>query len=215
MKLGFIGGTGNLGYGLAVRCAINGHEIMIGSRDEEKATHAAQSIREAVPAANVTGGTNAVVAEAMDILILSLPFAALEGTLPGLACMAEGKIVLDTTVPMQYGKPPVYTAPAEGSAAQLAERLLPGSRIVSGFHSVSAASLAGLSKQLDCDALVCGNDEEAKQLIMSIMQEFIPRVFNAGPLFNAQTLERITPLVIAMNQIYKKRHIGIKVSGIE
>lgn len=214
MKLGFIGGTGNLGFGLAVRCANAGHEILIGSRSEEKGLEGAEKIKEILPQANVCGSSNNKIAEAAELLFLSIPFVGQEGILPGIEPYTRGKIVVDTTVPMVYGKPPVYNIPPSGSAAENVKRLLPEAIVVSGLHTVSAASLTDIGMELDCDALVCGDNDEAKETIIRLCGSFIPRIFNAGPLSNAQSIERMTPLVIGLNQIYKKRHIGIKLSGI-
>lgn len=215
MTLAFIGGTGNLGFGLAIRCAQAGHEIKIGSRSPEKAEAAAARIRELVPNATVVGDTNEKAAQGSKLIFLALPFAAQKDILPSIAPYTEGKIVIDTTVPMIFGKPPVYDTPSAGSAAENVKTLLPGANVVAGFHTVSAASLAEPGRQIQCDALLCGDDDAAKETVSEIARVFIQRVFDVGPLCNAQSIERLTPMLIGLNQRYKKRHIGITLSGVE
>ncbi len=216
MKIAFIGGTGNLGYGLALRCAAAGETVFIGSRSVEKAQEAAQRLNQELGAAQrpVVGMENGAAAADAELIVISLPFAAHEGTMPTLAAACEGKVVLDTTVPMQYGKPPIYIVPESGSAAQGVHNLLPGAKVVSGLQTVSAASLAQKDCALACDALICGDDDDAKQLITQTFSKFIPRIFDAGALSQAQALERLTPLFIALNQRYKRKHIGLQLSNI-
>lgn len=215
MKISFIGGTGNLGYGMALRCAVAGYEVLIGSRESEKAENAAKSLNELVePAIPVRGGGNPAVAAEADLVVISLPYVAHKDTLPLLVEAAKGKVVLDTTVPMVYGKPPVYSAPEAGSAAQGVQNVLEFSKVGSGFHTMSAASLSEKDRVLDSDALICGDDQEAKELVSGIFNAFIPRIFDIGALSQAQSIERLTPLVIALNQQYKRKHIGIKLSNV-
>lgn len=216
MKIAFIGGTGNLGYGLALRCAKAGEYVLIGSRDAAKAEEAALRIRDELKETpcSISGVTNKEAAEAAEVIVIALPYAAHSTLLPDLADSCKGKTVLDVTVPMAYGKPPIYTAPETGSAAEGVQSLLPEAKVVSGLHTVSAASLAEADRILECDALVCGNDEEAKQMIIDLFTRFIPRILDIGALSQAQSIERLTPLVIALNQKYKRRHTGIRFTNI-
>ena len=149
-----------------------------------------------------------------ELLFISLPYAVQADMLPAIAPFVKNKTVVDTTVPMQYGKPPVYTAPDEGSAAQKVQKLLPEAIVLSGFHTVSAASLVEIDRKLDCDALICGDNNDAKDIVTGICGKFIPHIVDAGSLENAQSLERLTPFVISLNQIHKKKHIGIKITGL-
>lgn len=216
MRICFIGGTGNLGYGLALRCAIAGYEVFIGSRTMEKAEEAASKMNEEAGKIDykVVGGLNEEVAAIADLVVISLPFAAHADTLPKLKDICAGKIVVDTTVPMAYGKPPVYTDPESNSAAEGVQKALSGSKVVSGFHTISAASLSEKDRVLDCDALVCGDDLEAKEFVIKTFEAFVPRILDIGALSMAQSIERLTPLVIALNQQYKKRHVGVKFCNI-
>ena len=216
MKIAFIGGTGNLGYGLALRCAKAGEDVLIGSREAAKAEEAAQRIQDELKcgSCSVKGLTNKEAAETAEVVVIALPYAAHLALLPDLADACEGKTVLDVTVPMAYGKPPVYIAPEMGSAAEEVQSLLPKAKVVSGLHTVSAASLAEVDRTLECDALVCGNNEESKQLIIDLFKQFIPRILDIGTLSQAQSIERLTPLVIALNQKYRRRHTGIRFTNI-
>lgn len=214
MKIAFIGGTGNLGLGLALRCAKAGHEVFIGSRNVKKAKETESTLLTQIPEAFVTGDSNEVVAGLAELVVIALPYAALADVLPNIASQCNRKLVLDTTVPMKYGKPPIYKAPDVGSAAQEVALKLPGSNVVSGLHTMSAASLSNLDYVLDSDALICGDDKDAKDTVIKIFSEFIPRIFDAGSLNNANAIERLTPLVISINQIYKRGHVGIKLTNI-
>lgn len=215
MIIGIIGGTGNLGYGLAVRWAQAGFSIMIGSREKGKAEESAESIAKLLPDAVVSGESNEVVASKASVVVLSIPFSGHKNILSKLEPYVIGKIVLDTTVPIVFdNKSPMYDLPEIGSAGEGVQNLLPNAKVVSGLHTVSAGLLTELDHQIDCDSLICGDDSGAKQVITDLGAKIGLAIFDAGPLGNAQSLERLTPLIIGLNKKYKRKHIGLKLTGV-
>lgn len=215
MKISIIGGTGNLGKGLAIRLAQVGHHIILGSRTEEKAINSANEIKEMIPGIEIEGMGNSQAAQRGEAIILSVPYKSLEETLVSIKEQAAGKVVVDTTVALIPGKPPTTQQLPEGSAAEKAQHLLGDNvQVVSAFHTISAHLLQELNHELSGDTLVAGNDKEAKQLVMTLAEEIGLRALNAGPLKVSSTLEKVTALVIGMNIRYKKKSIGVNFSNI-
>jgi NADPH-dependent F420 reductase len=214
VKIGIVGGTGKLGYGLALRLGRAGHQVLIGSRHKAKALETARKMQEMDVGMKVSGSSNPEIAGEAELIILTIPFAGQEAILQSLAENTVNKIVLDATVPLVFDRFPRYAPPEEGSAAQAVQKMLPKARVVSGLHTISAGLLADVQAEIEGDALICGDDEEAKKRVGEIMQDIGLRCFDAGPLSNAQILERITPMLIGLNKRYKRRHVGIKLTGI-
>lgn len=214
MKIAVIGGTGNLGYGLALRFGQAGHEVTIGSRTAERAQAAAEAASAALGGRPVNGAENHAAAAQGEIVILSVPFEAQAATLQAISGAVQGKVVVDATVPLAEGDPTRVEMPPEGSAAERAQALLPGARVVAAFHHVGAKALTRLDRPIETDVLVCGDDSAAKQAVLGLMEALGTRGIDCGPLRQAQALERITPLLIGLNIRYKKRHAGIRISGL-
>jgi NADPH-dependent F420 reductase len=217
MRIGIAGGTGQLGYGLALRFLTVGYEVVIGSRQREKAEEAASKLKtESQQGDNavVRGGTIEECAQQSDIIFLAVPFAAQLATAQKLYPACIGKVVVDTTVPLMPGNPTeihvMYCSAAEGVQTALSAE----TKVVSGFHTVSHTLLSNLEKELEGDVLICGDDDAAKQAVVEIAKKIGMRGIDAGPLTNARTLERITPLIIGMNKRYKRRHIGLHFTGL-
>jgi NADPH-dependent F420 reductase len=214
LKIGIIGGTGNLGYGLALRLGQAGHEVIIASRTTDKAVQAAAEASSALGGLIVRGMDNVSAAQEAELLIVTVPFAAQGATLESIRSAAATKIVVDATVPLTEGDPTRVTMPPEGSAAERAQRLLPESLVVAAFHHIGAKALTKLEKPIDTDVLVCGDDPRAKAQVLGLMEALGTRGIDCGPLHQAQTLERITPLLIGLNIRHKKRHTGLRVTGL-
>jgi NADPH-dependent F420 reductase len=214
MKIAVIGGTGNLGYGLALRFGNAGHLVIIGSRTAEKAVAAAAEANGHLGREAVQGLENGAAASAADLVIVAVPFEAQEATLAAIREAVQGKVVVDATVPLASGDPTRAEMPPEGSAAERAQRLLPGANVIAAFHHVGAKALTNLQKPIDTDVLVCGDNQEAKSVVMPLMEALGTRGIDCGPLRHAQALERITPLLIGLNIRYKKRHTGLKLTGL-
>jgi NADPH-dependent F420 reductase len=214
MKIGFIGGTGEEGMGLAYRFCTAGHACVIGSRAIEKAAAAIAELHEKDATLAVTGGTNNDAAEA-DIVVVTTPYSAQAATLPPLASRLAGKIVISTVVPMAFeGGRASLTAVPEGSAAQQEQALLPESTVVAAFQNLSARKLLK-GGPLDADVVVCADDAEARKQVMKLAEAIEGvRGVNGGALANSQMVEGITVLLVSINRSYKTQ-AGIKIAGIE
>jgi 8-hydroxy-5-deazaflavin:NADPH oxidoreductase len=213
-----IGGTGALGYGLAVRLARAGQAIVIGSRKPERAEEAAAKLRQAVPGAEIEGLPNGEVAKRGPIVFLTVPFRAQSETLTNLKeALAEGQLLVDCTVPLAAaisGKATRTVGVWQGSAAQQAQEMAPdGVTVISALHTVSAPVLAG-DEPLDEDVLICGDRKADKGRVAAVI-ELIDglRAVNAGPLEQARIVESLTALLIGINGRYKT-HAGIKITGL-
>jgi NADPH-dependent F420 reductase len=213
-----IGGTGALGYGLAVRWARAGQPVVIGSRKLERAQEAADRVRSQVPDAGVEGLDNADAAAKGEIVFLTVPFRAQSETLTNLkGALREGQILVDCTVPLAAaisGKATRTVGVWQGSAAQQAQEMAPdGVTVISALHTVDAGKLAG-DGALDEDALVCG-DRKADKARVAKLIELIHglRAVNAGSLEAARITETLTALLIGINSRYKS-HAGIRINGL-
>lgn len=214
-----VGGTGALGFGLAVRLAGGGVPIVIGSRDAERAREAAQRARRQIPEGSFSGAENADAVTDAELVILSVPFRSQSETLTNLKhALREGQLVIDATVPLAAavsGKATRTLGVWQGSAAQQAQEMVPeGVRVVSAFHTVSAALLTDLDHRLDEDVLVCGNRREDKARVAELVDRVDGlRAVDCGPLEMARIVEQFTPLLISINVRHKTR-AGIKITGL-
>lgn len=217
--IAIIGGTGPAGMGLALRWALAGETIIIGSRDEQRAQVAAAAIQhKAGDQAHISGMENGAACAAADILMLTVPFEGQAGILKQLKPeIPEGSILIDATVPLAAavgGRPSRPLGVWQGSAAQQAAELVPkGVSVVAAFHNLSADLLNG-DAPLDCDVVVCSDDPDAAQLTRELAAK-IPgvRAIDGGKLENARIVEQITALLIGLN-IRHKGHSGIRITGL-
>ena len=213
-----IGGTGALGYGLALRWARAGQPVVIGSRKPERATEAAEKVRAAAPDAEVEGLENAEAAGRGPIVFLTVPFRAQSETLTNLkGALSEGQILVDCTVPLAAaisGKATRTLGVWQGSAAEQAEEMAPdGVTVVSALHTVSAPVLAG-EDPLDEDVLICGDRKADKARVAELIEGVQGlRAINAGALETARIAESLTALMISINTRYKT-HAGIRITGL-
>ena len=213
--IGFIGGTGPEGRGLALRFAMAGEEVIIGSRDEERAQAAAQDVLDRVPGIPVRGAANSVAAREADTVFVVVPFAAHRDTVASLADPLAGKIVVDVVVPLAFEKGRASAvALEEGSAAQQAQRLLPDARVVGAFHSISAHDLLQPDAVVDCDVVVCADDAEARDRVMALA-ELVKgvRAIDGGGLASSRSVEALTALLLNINRVYKGR-AAVKFVGL-
>ncbi len=223
--IAIIGGTGDQGKGLALRWAKKGFEIVIGSRDRERARAASAEARATLKAfgadnVDLDGATNADAAATAQIIVLTVPFAAHISTLKEIReKIKAGSLIVDVTVPLEPavgGKPTRILGVWAGSAAEQCRELAPeGVQVVSAFQNVGAEALARLDREVECDVIVCGDDKEAKQRLRPLVAA-IPgcRYIDGGPLANSRTVEAITALLIGFNIRYKT-HTGLRITGIE
>jgi NADPH-dependent F420 reductase len=212
--ISIIGGTGNLGTGLALRWARAGYRIIIGSRTADKAESAANELQQRVADASVTGMSNREAATAGDIVVLTVPFAHQQPTLEDIRTCLAGKILVDTTVPLVPPKVARVQMPAEGSAAIRAQQIV-GEEIdvVSAFQNV-AAELLSADQVPECDVLVAGNKAACRETVVELAEQAGFRAWHAGPLQNAAAMEALTSVLIFMNKRYDGSHTGIRITGI-
>ena len=213
--IGFIGGTGPEGRGLALRFALAGEKVLIGSRDEGRAREAAESLAGDAPDGSVEGKANADVALESDIVFIAVPYAAQRPTLEGLKEHLNGKLIVNVISPLTFEKGQAGAIRVEaGSAAQEASEILPDSAMVAAFHNVSAQELLVPDMSLETDVIVCSDVSEAKQKVMALAETISGvRAVDGGGLSNARYVEDLTALLLNINRIYKS-HSMIKIVGI-
>jgi len=214
-----VGGTGALGFGLALRFGRAGVGVVIGSRDAARAQEAAQRASQAVPEGSFDGLDNAQAAAETEIVILSVPFRNQSETLTNLkGALREDHLLVDATVPLAAavsGKATRALGVWQGSAAQQAQEMAPdGVRVVSAFHTVSAALLSDLEHELGEDVLICGDRRADKEKLAELV-EMVPglRAVDCGRLEMARIVEQLTPLIISINARHKAQ-AGIKITGL-
>jgi NADPH-dependent F420 reductase len=224
-RIAIIGGTGDLGLGLALRWAAVGVPIVIGSRDSARAMQAADKVREKAATigtgeVSVEGRVNAEAAFSADIVVVTVPFPAQGATLRDIkGSLQEKTLVVDATVPLAAtvgGKPTRVLGVPQGSAAEQAREIIPAANpVVAAFHNVSAGALADLQHHLDCDVLVCGDDDWAKERLFPLIRLISGlRPVDAGPLESARIVESLTALLIGVNRRYKIPHAGLRLTGL-
>jgi len=215
--LAVIGGTGAEGSGLVVRWAAAGYPVIIGSRSREKAANVAAELTSDLPPGSVPiiGDENGAAAAAGDLIVLSVPYAAQEGTIAQIVSGCQGKVVVTVGVPLKPPKVSTVWRPEGGSAAEEAQAQLgSGVRVVAAFQNVSAAHLKDLSHEVDCDILVTGDDKEAKAIAVELATAAGMYGVDAGPLANASVVEGLTALLIGVNIRNKIKSSGIRITGI-
>jgi 8-hydroxy-5-deazaflavin:NADPH oxidoreductase len=215
-----IGGTGSLGYGMAVRLGDAGLPVVIGSRDPERAKAAAERATQAVPGGDFRGEGNPEAAASADrLVIVAVPFGSQLATLKAVSDhLRPGQVVLDATVPLGPavgGRPTQLVGVWAGSAAQQTRSAVPANvGVVSGLHTLSAAILADLGEGLDQDTLMCGDKAEDKRVVAEILSKVSGlRVVDAGRLETSRMVEGLTPLLIGIN-IRQKTHTGIRITRL-
>jgi hypothetical protein len=213
--IAILGGTGHEGSGLGLRWAKAGHTVLIGSRAAEKAQAAAAELNAKLGRDLVRGLENAVAAQAAEILVLTVPYAAHAATLEAVKEAAQGKILIDVTVPLVPPKVSRVQMPAAGSASQEAQNLLGlNVKVVTAFQSIGAEHLKDADHPIDCDVLVCGDDKDAKAVVIQLAADAGMRAWDAGPLANAVIPEGLTSVLISLNLKYKVKASGIRITGI-
>jgi NADPH-dependent F420 reductase len=209
MRIGIVGGTGKLGSALAARWSRAGHAIVVGSRDAQKAAAHAETLR-AGGTGDLQGSDYAGAAGAVDVVVLTVPYAAHDEAVRAIRDAAAGKVVIDATVPLHPPKVDRVQLPPGQSAALEAQALLgAGSAVAAALHHVSAAHLADASHEMAGDVLVASDDAQAKAVTMSLVADLGMRGLDAGPLANAIALESLTPVLIHLNRVYKSRGAGV------
>ena len=208
--ISLLGGTGDLGTGLANRLLKAGYKVIIGSRTLEKAQHAERSLGK-----NTKGLLNKDAALQGEIIILTVPFAHQRGIVEECKTELKGKLFIDTTVPLMPPKVATVQLPREGSAAEITQNILGDDvRVVSAFQNISAELLQS-DKEIDCDVLVCGNKKEWRQEVIDLVNTLGMKGWHAGMLPNSAAVEAMTSVLISINKHHAISHSGIKVTGLK
>jgi NADPH-dependent F420 reductase len=237
MKIAILGGTGNIGKGFALRWGQK-HEIIIGSRDLEKAEAVAVEYNEVLEkyghVASITGTDNRTAAEKADIVVVAIRYSQLGPVMEMIRPFIENKIIISVVVPMEknmcYISPgakhltvPIeskefnseyfcFSMPESGSAAQEIQKMLPeNAELVAAFHTVPAKKLANLEMELDYDIGVCGNSMYSKEIVFGLVKDISNmRPLDVGPLETAAMVEALTPLLINVAARNEMKDVSLK-----
>ena len=214
MKIGIVGGTGDIGEGMAMRLSPF-FDVIVGSREADKAEQTcklgSETLKKRGLDCSLKGVSNQSAVDDADIVILAIPFKHLTGTLETLHGF-ENKIVVSPVNPMEKCDHFVFVPPAEGSAALLIKRLIPKeARICSAFNTIAANKWKALDEELTYSVPVCGDDADAKRQVMDIVNKVSKlQAFDAGPLAVSSMVEALTPLLLNIARYNKMRDVGIQ-----
>lgn len=220
-RIAILGGTGAQGFGLALRFAKAGSRVVIGSRDPERANQAVARAKGKLGAhVEIRGARNSEAVKECNVIFLTVPFEAVVGTLRDVrTSFKKGDILVDVTNPLASsigGKPTKTICVWEGSAAQFVRHIVPEYvPVVAAFKNVTAEALKELESQVDCDVIVCGDDDESKREVMRLAEKVTGvRAFDGGGLENSRVVEDLTALLIGFNIRYKVLKAGLRVTGV-
>lgn len=215
--IAILGGTGDLGSGLAYQLARAGYKITIGSRSADKAQHAAQALLKDAPGTCIRAAANPEAAAGAEVVIMTVPFASHGRIIDSVKDSVQGKIFVDTTAPLVPPKVMRVQLPPGGSAAKAAqERLGEDVRVVSAFQNIAATHLRGDDlSEVACDVLVCGNNPEARQVVIELAQDIGLTAWHAGAIDNSVVPEALTSILIFLNKKYRLDGAGFRITGTE
>ena len=205
MKIAILGGTGDIGEGLALRLAADtSHRVVVGSREAEKAETKAEEYTTELESrgldAAVTGGDNAAVAADAKIVILAIPPYHVGDAVEAVtASLADGDVLVSPATGMKRDEDGFhYHKPGAGSVTRIVADAAPeGVAVVGAFHNLAAGRLANLDAELGVDTLVIGDDADAKETVADVAEGIDGlRAFDAGGIANAPEIEGLTPLLI-------------------
>jgi hypothetical protein len=210
-----LGGTGKEGKGLTYRWAKAGYRILVGSRDPERAKAAAQEILDLLGGqAHIEGTTNIEAAQAAEIIVVTVPYAAHRETLESVNEAVQGKILVDVTVPLVPPKVTRVQMPPAGSAAQEAYAILGENvQVTSAFQNISHELLLH-AEPIECDVLVTGTSKEARLETLKLVFAAGLTGWDAGPIENSAVIEGLTSVLIHINRQSGTTNAGIKITGI-
>jgi 8-hydroxy-5-deazaflavin:NADPH oxidoreductase len=215
VKIAILGGTGEQGPGLALRWALAGEEVIIGSRSQERAEKVAAELNAELGQERIRGLENAKAAEAAEVVALTVPYTAHLSTLESVKSQVQGKIFIDVSVPLDPENPRRMKMPPAGSATEEAQAFFgPETKVVAAFQNVSAHLLRDPHHAIDCDVLVCGNDAEAKKTVMGLVAKMGLQAYDVGPAESARVVEGLTSLIIRLNIRHKSKSGGIRLTGL-
>jgi len=208
-----IGGTGALGSGFAMRWARAGYPVIIGSRSADSAAANAADMA-AATGGTVSGLENGAAAAAADIVVLTVPYANHRPMLEAVRDGAQGKILVDATVPLVPPRVARVQLPEAGSAAKEAQEFLGEDvQVVSAFQNVAADLLQDEKSRIDCDVLVCGNKKAARDTVVALATAAGLKAWHAGSIDNSAAAEALTSVLIFINRNGGVDHAGIRITG--
>lgn len=211
--IAILGGTGDLGTGLAIRWSKAGHRIVIGSRTLEKARNAVANLKKISPETPADAMENPDAAAAGDIVVLTVPAEHQVSTLETVRAGLAGKILIDVTVPLVPPRVGTVQLPQAGSAGKRAQDFLGDAvMVVTAFQNI-AAHLLQEEVAIECDVLVAGNKRAARDKVIELAEEAGMRAWHAGPIENSAAAEALTSILIQINRRHEISHSGIKIVG--
>ena len=210
--IGIFGGTGALGSALSRKWSTSGHQIIIGSRNAEKAISVAEEINTETGSKNVTGSDLMETAKNCEIAILTVPYSSHSETLQQIKPFLGGKILIDTTVPLS--KPVTKVSlPESGSAALEAQHILGEDvHVVSALQNIGSHLVAS-QESIDAEVLVCGNSDDAVDEVITLIADLGLNCWHAGSIENSAAAEALTSVLISINQKHKLKSSGIKITS--
>jgi NADPH-dependent F420 reductase len=215
VKIAIVGGTGEQGPGLALRWALAGEEVIIGSRSQERAEKVAAELNAELGQPLIRGMENSQAADTAEVVVLTVPYTAHVSTLESVKAHVQGKIFIDVSVPLDPDNPRRMKMPPAGSATEEAQVLFgPQTKVVAAFQNVSAHLLHDPHHAIDCDVLVCGNDVEAKKTVMGLVAKMGLRAYDVGPAESARVVEGMTSILIRLNIRHKSKSAGVRITGL-
>jgi 8-hydroxy-5-deazaflavin:NADPH oxidoreductase len=215
VRIAILGGTGEQGPGLALRWAMAGEEVIIGSRSQERAEKVAVELNAELGKGLIRGLENSQAAEAAEVVALTVPYTAHLSTLESVKSQAQGKIFIDVSVPLDPDNPRRMKMPSAGSATEEAQAFFgPETKVVAAFQNVAAHLLRDPHHAIDCDVLVCGNDAGAKKTVMELVAKMGLRAYDVGPAESARVVEGLTSILIRLNIRHKIKGSGVQLTGL-
>lgn len=214
MKIAILGGTGEQGPGLALRWALAGDEVIIGSRQKEKGERVAAELNAELGRDLLRGTDNVEAAAAADVVFITVPYSAHVKTLETVREQVQGKIFVDVSVPLDPDNARRVVMPEAGSATEEAKQILgDGVQVVCALQNISAHLLRDVNAMIDCDVLICG-DKDARRVVAELVQKLGINPIDVGPLAAASLIEPITALLIRLNIKNKVHSAGIRITGL-
>jgi NADPH-dependent F420 reductase len=216
MTIAVLGGTGKEGSALAVRWARSGYKVIIGSRSLEKAERRVGELNARLGDVYLIPADNASAAAEADIVVLSVPYSAHKDILQSVASHLQGKVLIDVTVPQDPRDFTTVHLPPGGAAALEAQELLGDEvRVVAAFQTISFVQIKDPDGEIDGDALICGDDQTAKEEAIRLAEAAGMRGVDAGVLANAIAVEAMAPVLRSINQRYKVKGAGLRITGLK
>lgn len=215
MNVGFVGGTGPAGFGLAARFAKAGLPVIVGSRAVARAEEARMLVLERVPDAQAQAMLNEDAIRASDVVFLTVPFQAQRHTVETLAGPLDGKIVVSIANPVWVHHGKVWADfPPAGSLAEEVQELVPSARVVGAFHEIHVRKFPKVDRPIRSDTIVTSDDDDAKRVVMDLARTVEGlRPVDGGPLTNTRYVEGFVTVLVQSNFIYKAA-TALKITGL-